>query len=282
MEKANSGITFLNFDETLMEQKTLLKIPHHWIDLSDIKHTNGFCEWESYEEIKRRIDEKKTGSLVFIGNGNYHYVTSILLEKISKPFSLVLFDHHADMMTGDESLISCGSWVDYALKTNQNLRKVLIIGVNQKDFSLYSNNHPAPDIFMIPEQKLLETPLRQIIQESRTFLKDETNLYISIDKDVLSNTESYTNWDHGKMSLVQMLFIIGQLSNFYNIFSIDVCGEYIGSWAHQFDSIEMEHIKMNEIVNWTIINFVEEIGLIQPRKKYPSLKRQSRNGKIHA
>lgn len=266
MDSSRQDITFLNFDQTLLEQKTLQKIPHHWLDLSDIPQTNGYCEQSAYDEIERRMKEQKIGPLVFIGNGNYHYVTAILLNQLKEPFSLVLFDHHSDMMDNDVPLLSCGSWVNHVLNTNPFLRKVLIIGVNETDYSSFSANHTTNKVFMIREQKFSETPLSQIIHETRMFLNGEKKIYISIDKDVLYKTESVTNWDQGSMSLVQLLFMLGQLASHFEICGMDVCGEYIGNWANLYDSIEMEHIKMNEIVNWSIIHFAGEIGLIPPVK----------------
>ena len=47
--------------------------------------------------IKRALNRRKNKGITFIGSGNYHYVSHLLLEEINKPFTLILFDHHTDM-----------------------------------------------------------------------------------------------------------------------------------------------------------------------------------------
>ena len=52
-----------------------------------------------------------------------------ILEKIKKPFVLVLFDHHTDMQPSYfEELMSCGCWVKKTLDDNEYIEKVVLIG----------------------------------------------------------------------------------------------------------------------------------------------------------
>ena len=50
-------------------------------------------------------------------------------------------------------------------------------------------------------------------------------LYISIDKDVLSEDVLKTNWDQGNMSLEAFYEIFDQLITDNEIIGIDICGE---------------------------------------------------------
>ena len=67
------------------------------IDLSDIEGTNMYCTKEAENEIRRRLAACSPHGIHFLDNGNYHYATKFFAEKISFPFSLVLYDHHSDM-----------------------------------------------------------------------------------------------------------------------------------------------------------------------------------------
>ena len=103
------------------------------IDCSKISGTNCMCDDGAMSEIRSIIREHEIGAdeIHFIDNGNYHYMSAIMLEQVKEPFSLVVFDHHPDMqppMFGD--ILSCGGWVLYALENNPNIRDVHIIGAN--------------------------------------------------------------------------------------------------------------------------------------------------------
>lgn len=261
MESERREITLFNFDDSLLMQESLQKYPHHWIDCTDILHTNGFCEEGSLREIRKRILREGVGPLTFIGNGNYHYVSYLLLEQIKQPFSLVLFDHHADMMEC-ESLISCGSWVRAALQDFPALQKIVIIGVNQEDYNMpQSSFHKR--VLMIPEEKLRTVPLNILYNEIRSFLRKENNIYISIDKDVLYRTEAMTNWDQGSLSLVQLHLFLENLAQQYAVLGMDVCGEYRTTEEHSFKTSAGYSVQMNEIVNRSIIEYAIHQQIIQ-------------------
>jgi arginase family enzyme len=251
-------ITYLNFDNSLKEQTFLQYYPHHWICCSNIPHTNGFCETESLNEIRKRLQVKQVSPLVLIGNGNFHYVTYLLLERVKGPFSLILFDHHDDMKKDDFSLISCGSWVRYALERNANLNKVVIIGVNEENQTCDLPNELNKRVLTITEQKIKDIHLQDIVHELRQFLPEEKNIYISIDKDVLYKREAYTNWDQGSMTLVQLLFLLENIVRHFQVVGMDICGEYVVNHQNEFERATWEYVKMNEIVNRALLKFVEE------------------------
>lgn len=137
MSFQGNGVTFLNFDHTYASQKQLFHFPHEWIDLTDLSHTNLYCEPASLREIERRIRLRKQKGAVFIGNGNYHYVSYLLIQEIKEPFTLVLFDHHTDVGAGDDPVISCGSWVSYALKHPYLKRQSLSVQILHNNIFVY-------------------------------------------------------------------------------------------------------------------------------------------------
>ncbi|WAA09043.1 arginase family protein [Fervidibacillus albus] len=262
-------ITLLNFDETLSQQFSLQKFPHEWIDFTDIPHKNGYCEERSLHEIRTRLWKMKRSKLSYIGSGNYHYVTYLFLEMIDQPFSLILFDHHSDLFDHGP-LISCGSWVKYSLIHFTHLRKVVIIGVNEEDYSYYCKNpHFNGKVMMINEQKLNRTPLHILVNDIREHLRDEKNIYISVDKDVLNPSEAVTNWDQGSMSVVQLLYMIEKLLSYYSFLGMDVSGECIKASETEYKQTTLDRVKMNEIVNVTLANFMKGLTNGNKREQFP-------------
>ena len=52
-------------------------------------------------------------------------------------FILVVFDHHSDMMQPMfDDILSCGSWILNSLENNKYLKKVILIGIDEKQVSL--------------------------------------------------------------------------------------------------------------------------------------------------
>lgn len=67
------------------------------VEARDIPGTNCYCDEDAMNTIRSRIAPYSSGGIHFIDSGNYHYMTRIWLEKISEPFSLLVFDNHTDM-----------------------------------------------------------------------------------------------------------------------------------------------------------------------------------------
>jgi hypothetical protein len=51
------------------------------------------------------------------------------------------------------------------------------------------------------------------------------NVYFSIDKDVLCESDALTDWDQGLLTLKDLLAIISKVSDQANVVGMDVCGE---------------------------------------------------------
>ncbi|HHW45216.1 MAG TPA: arginase family protein [Desulfotomaculum sp.] len=129
----HATITLLNFDDTLTVQEELCRFLHSQVDLRDLRGTRLFCNRAALREIARRIRGRK--GIFFLGSGDYHYVSYLLMQSVDSPFTLVLFDNHADLSpspAGD--LLSCSSWVARALRL-PNLKRALIIGARPDSFS---------------------------------------------------------------------------------------------------------------------------------------------------
>lgn len=206
------SVTFLNFDHTYTWQRNLLRFPHEWIDMYDIKGTNLYCDDQAIREIESRLTRRYTRGITFIGSGNYHYVSYVLLKQFHEPFTLVLFDHHTDM--NEQTLfplLSCGSWVSYAQKHVPTLKHVVIIGSASSQSSSHVTIFPKSDLIYAPTAIMRAIPTKHV--------------YISIDKDVLRKQDAQTNWDQGTMALHTLVTYIGHLFQSKHVLGVDICGE---------------------------------------------------------
>jgi len=248
----SSGISLLNFDDTLPKQALFRGYPAEWIDCTDLSGCHGYCSFDTLVDIQNRLKVRKYKNITLIGNGNYHYVTYVLLSEIKQPFSLVLFDHHTDLAwSGDTLIISCGSWVGFALKTLPQLQQVVIIGA-------HSSNEQQEDgisekITIISEQEVTRSSTREVVQLIRSILPDHP-IYISVDKDVLNRDHAVTNWDQGSMTLGQLLQVIRELKRLYPLAGVDVCGELPLSPVEVLFDQRVRYIRKNEIANKAIVD----------------------------
>jgi arginase family enzyme len=219
MGLAKSGITILHFDETYLMQGKLQNYTHEDIDLQQLQHTNLMCEEESLAVMESLLQNRSQKGIIFIGSGNYHYVSYLLLKEVTKPFTLVLFDNHSDLGTEQDQadhLLSCGSWVSYALKEVPLLQKVVIIGPT----SILPHHFTHPRVVLFPFDGRHQYSVKSILSVIHT-----QNVYISIDKDVLNTTEAVTNWDQGGMNMETLSHYLDYILEHKQAEGIDICGE---------------------------------------------------------
>ncbi|WP_436864908.1 arginase family protein [Bacillus fungorum] len=245
-----SGLTFLNFDDTYLLQNKLHSYSHEDIDFSHLEHSNLYCETPSLMRIKRELYRRKQKGITFIGSGNYHYVSYLLLKEIDEPFSLILFDHHTDMnlkKENEHTLISCGSWVSFALQNNTKLKKVIIIGPSS--LTIHSNDYSRVEVFPIDISH--EVSVHTILSHIHT-----DKIYVSIDKDVLDSKVTITNWDQGHMKLSTLLKCVHSLIRNKDVYGIDICGELPVYPSQLFLAKYTNAIKKNEKANLQILKSI--------------------------
>lgn len=243
-----------------------------YISLKDISGTNCICDDYAKEEIKRKIQEVLAGEYVdesnsdvaedcvidsnsdaavdvlgkprisFFDNGNYHYMSRILMEilvddikagrvvresgdaKIECLFDLIVFDHHPDMKwTSYGDILSCGCWVLSALKDIPGLKDVYIIGADKAlmEEAFIDNPEVIDRVHYFGDF----ISFRESLENGRIIFSED--IYISVDKDVVSKDELFTNWDQGDMSIDELLSGLDFLNDSYfgKILAVDVCGE---------------------------------------------------------
>ena len=119
----SGSIRILNFDDSLIKQKQLFsKYRAEIIDLTDLgPKVRLWFNKAAKRQIEERISSSSSNSVTFLGSGDFHHVSSILVEQFKDPVSVIAFDFHPDW----DSLpprFGCGSWVGQALK-NKNISK---------------------------------------------------------------------------------------------------------------------------------------------------------------
>jgi arginase family enzyme len=251
------GITFLNFDRAYVVQERLRKIPHEWIDCLDIPGTNRYCRKDSLRRIGTRLKRRSRRGVTFLGSGNYHYVSLLLLSEIREPFTLVLFDHHTDMMPSpDPSLIACGSWLSEALERLPLLRKAIVVGA-QANVPLHRPSGSSSRVAVISENEIRESTMDRVVGKILTFMETDT-VYISIDKDVLDPSDALTQWDQGSMRLPDLLAAVRQILVHAAVCGLDVCGELPASPLEMFQPSIRNAVWKNETANRRILNTVRK------------------------
>ena len=179
--------------------------------------------------------------------GNFHYVSEFWIRKINYDFILIVFDHHSDMikpMFGD--ILSCGSWILNALKNNQYLKQIILIGIAQEQVDLIDPKYRERVIYLC-DNNLGDLKVWKIIDE----LLKQYPVYFSIDKDVLSEQVVTTDWQQGQMRLIEFKLILADLIKRGDVIGIDICGECCNEVAM------LSEIKNDDSLNAQILEFLK-------------------------
>lgn len=220
MRYEDNKITFMNMsgmysgmDDALAEYARSV-VQTEYIECSEISGTECYCDDRAQELLRERISEHNVSvkSLHYIDNGNYHYLTKIMLERMDEPFNLLVIDNHPDMQSPlFESILSCGSWVKDMLSDNKYINRVCLYGVKEE---------------LITEE-IMHTD-RVVVAKSQNGIMDaleaQIPLYISIDKDALDKKDYITNWDQGSMRIEELEILLKELSDSHNVCGADICG----------------------------------------------------------
>lgn len=252
-------ITLFNFDNVYTYQDFYLNESYQWLNFTDLRGVNGYCDEETLEIIRRRIAKSEPTPINYIDSGNYHYITYLLLERVQEPFTLILFDHHTDMQSSlFESLMSCGCWVKRAIDENPFLKEVIIIGAAEQLIEEIPDCY-REKVFAYGEAMLKEHPKWQTFARKHIHY----NVYISVDKDVMDPKEACTNWDQGILTLSQLREIYESIVETHQILGIDICGEYA---PNIMCLVETEQ-RLNNNANYEILRLVEEVAVTQENEK---------------
>lgn len=258
----NSSIRILNFDDSVIKQQGLLS--QYKAEIIDLKSVGRQARFWMGEKTKFFIDEcirhSAKDSATFLGSGDFHHISSLLIDQFKDPLSVIIFDHHPDWDTLPPKF-GCGSWVSRILEKN-NIAKVVLLGVSSDDISgfwiqtgnLASLKNDRLEIFpyahkpsrvylrdipqnnsLILEKKYLSTIIRWQELKNKNleefFLQlinrlPDKKVYISIDKDCLKPDYALTNWEEGHFGIEELLMFLGMAKRKLDIVGVDITGDY--------------------------------------------------------
>lgn len=224
------SITICNFSHIYEQQTFYLTTEPAWINCTGISGANCYCDEEAADILRAKIMEYPAEGIHFIDSGNYHYMTKLWADKITVPFSLVLFDNHPDMQPpAFFSLLSCGGWALELLEQHSLLQQVLLIGVEKalwEETMKFLSAKVLKRILCFPREDFFHTPQdRQEFFSQIRQLTYKEGLYLSIDKDVLNEKEASTDWSQGSLTLSWIGETISILHESSSFIGADICGE---------------------------------------------------------
>lgn len=206
------------------------------------------------ERARARLAQSGT-TLTLIGSGDYHHLAVPLIEQAREPVTVVHFDNHPDWVRWAPRW-HCGSWVNRVLELPQ-VARVVTIGPCSDDLvrpGLKGGNLRALGagrIVMFPWRHAPSRVFRRIADGpghryvdghllwhnfsgqpmadnlARLAAPIETPaIWITIDKDVLSAADAFTNWDQGEMPLRALQDLIAGIAAHKRVVGVDICGEF--------------------------------------------------------
>ena len=213
--------TILDFTGIYRNQETLRAEAQEYLDLSRMQGTDCYCDPETERSLKEMVEKMPRGGIHLMDSGNYHYVSKIFLEVYADEVSLVVLDHHTDMQPPALlPILSCGSWLADALKANQGIRQVFLIGPPLEALEQIPTEY-RDRIAWISQEDLAGGNWREKLENFHAAYP----VYLSVDKDVLAPQVCRTNWDQGIMQLDEMEEVIRWFACRGQIVGADICGE---------------------------------------------------------
>jgi arginase family enzyme len=255
-------VHILDFDGSIVEQPFAVELIEarkaKVVPARDLAHgLRIVASRGAIQAFEERLDIVDPGSrdVVFLGSGDFHHLTYLLLRRVSEQVILIHFDNHPDWVRFPATL-NCGSWINHALKLPHVIR-VITIGPCGRDLSLpelktanlsairegrlevYAWEVPSTRLFWRPVggpgvqtygrtlqwRNLSEEPWMDFVEELCGRLP-ETAIWVTLDKDVLTPDEAVTNWDQGRMNLEQVMTAIEHVAGCRKIVGVDICGDY--------------------------------------------------------
>jgi len=255
-------VRILNFDNSLINQQKLrAKFNPEIVDLRDFScAARHWMSAATAAGIQKILLPQDKNNPTFIGSGDYHHISSLLISQFQQPLSLIVFDYHPDWDILPPRL-GCGSWISQVLK-NDNIKKVILVGISSDDIStfhiqsanlaalknsrleIYPWQHPPATVFArrVPDNFSLEVKRglfssrigwRQLKEQNLNVAFPEIlkripteEVYLSIDKDCLRREDSLTNWEEGCFSLGDLALMLKLIREKFDIAGVDITGDY--------------------------------------------------------
>ena len=255
-------LRILDLDDSLNAQRTLRDVvPWASVETVPMRDLAPALRLWSRATTMQQARERLAGaatqgpSVTMIGSGDFHHLAVLLLEHAREPVTVVHFDNHPDWVRWAPRW-HCGSWVNEALRLKQ-VTKVVTLGVCSDD--LVRPEFKGANLRALGSGKIVLLPWRHAPSrvwrrvadgpghryvngklhwrnlagvddaDNRALILNQIDtdaIWLTIDKDVLPESEALTNWDQGQMPLRAMLDLIAGIGARKRIIGADICGEF--------------------------------------------------------
>lgn len=224
------------------------------IDLSDLEGINTICTYGTLQQIREKISTHKRSDIYFLGNGNFHYLTFPLTQQYTHPFTLIVFDHHNDAGSFPFAKITtCGSWINDAIEQNPVIKEVIVIGsTQQNEKELVETN--LSKIRFLYEKEMTKERIEELAKTIQT-----EDIYLSIDRDILTEKQVQTNWDQGTITVDQLLQAICLVAKNHQVIGSDVCGDLEWDYTSSFRYPMKKYLQQTYQVNKLLFEELEEV-----------------------
>lgn len=256
------SVRILNFDDSVARQKTLIsRFKPSIVDLTELgPSARLYSDEATFNRIRSAIDQASRSSVTFLGSGDFHHVTKLLIDQFDDDISVISFDHHPDWDIMPPFL-SCGAWVTRILDRS-NVKKVVLVGVSSGDISpnvfqtgnfdslkndrveIYPYQHKPTKVFLRNVPKNISVTVKKGLFYNEIHwqeLKDKNiaefflhilrrlptkNVYVTVDKDCLRHPYSLTNWEEGHLELDDLLLMLKFIKENCEILGLDITGDF--------------------------------------------------------
>ena len=194
------------------------------------------------DAIRAALEPAAKDAITFLGSGDFHYVSALLLEQFREPITLVVFDHHPDWDRLPPRR-GCGAWISRALE-QKNIEQIFLVGNASADLAFpavvagrraaahtgrvvllpYELARPQVWPFRFPARELKANPIGAFAEILPALAG--RRVYVSVDKDCLTSEGALTNWEEGRLPLPLLLTYLGLLQSTCELVGADVTGDY--------------------------------------------------------
>ncbi len=258
----------LDVDGSLPRQEQLVRTLH---EVAAVRpHEDALRLWATPQglaavrEVLRRWQVQYPQPwLTFLGSGDFHHLTLLLLETLldqTPPVTLILIDNHLDWFAVPPRY-HCGNWVSGALRLPW-IRAAVLMGQDSPDLrgsrfwtapfgelctgrvSLFPYGRSRIRVPLrwpktvsgasgsarrwygveLSFQTLQQCGTQQLFEELASRVAGQ-RVYLSIDKDCLAAPFAVTDWEQGRLSLEELRYGIHCLQKETQFVGADVCGE---------------------------------------------------------
>lgn len=253
----------LNLDNSLLaitKNDNVFNLIEQWQELLRFSTSwKVFKQWQNFLQTdifkNNNTNNFHEISPIFFGSGDFHHLTYSFLKSINNnknnnenKITLIVLDNHPDNMRFPFG-IHCGSWVYHAAKLDI-IKEIYVLGMTSTDISFshcyetYLTPFLSKKLFYWSiktsakwlkfigrnNQQQCFTSAAELVETfakkyNQNLVENNKNyVYLSIDKDVLSEQFLTTNWDQGVFSETNLFDIIKLVKN--DLVGVDICGEY--------------------------------------------------------